>query len=77
MVVEVVEVVVVVAGNGGGSGSGGGGGSGSGGGITFISLLPLSSGSRLQYELERIWQLFFRMELLVVRKTSKYFFEFS
>ena len=52
MVVEVVEVVVVVAGNGGGSGSGGGGGggSGSGGGITFISLLPLSSGSRLQYD---------------------------
>lgn len=42
MVVEVVEVVVVVAGNGGGSGSGGG--------ITFISLLPLSSGSRLQYD---------------------------
>lgn len=40
MVVEVVEVVVVVAGNGGGSGSG----------ITFISLLPLSSGSRLQYD---------------------------
>ena len=51
MVVEVVEVVVVVAGNGGGSGSdGGGGGSGSGGGITFISLLPLSSGSRLQHD---------------------------
>lgn len=48
-----VAAVVVMAGGGrssSGSGSGGGGGSGSGGGITFISLLPLSSGSRLQYD---------------------------